>query len=117
MQDHVSQNDSIADTIKELSGILNTSPVSVRAVQLSILYSVLSFFRGNSQIKKDKEVSYLEILDEMIHQIVRYDSVLQVTCQRKLTKLDEKKIEETQEDVFCEFANLLPYLKDLYKNK
>lgn len=116
-QEHLSLNDSINDVISELAEILTSSSVSIRTEQVSIMCSILNFFRGNSLINKSKQLSYLEILNELIHQITRYDSLLQVTYQRKLTRLDEKMINDTEDDVFGEIATLLPCLKDIYKNE
>lgn len=116
-QDHLSHNESAGLVVNELTKLLESSPASIRAAQISVMCSILQFFKGNSLIGKNKQLSYLEILNDLVHQIARYDSFLQVTCQRVLTKLDEKRIDDTQEDVFCELASLLPCLKDLYTKK
>ena len=116
-QDHLSQNESIALTIEELTEILNSSPVSVRAVEVSILCSVTSFFKDNLIFTKSDTLPYLEIIDELIHQLDRFNTALQMTYRRQATKLDIKKLDELQSDVFGKLASSLYELGNLYADK
>lgn len=116
-QDHLSQNESIALTIEELTEILNSSPVSVRAVEVSILCSVISFFKDNLIFTKSDTLPYLEIIDELVHQLDRFNTSLQMTYRRQATKLDIKKLDELQSDVLGQLASSLYELGNLYADK
>lgn len=116
-QDHLSMNESIALTLEELSQILNSSPVGMRSLEVSILNSITSFFGENLIFTKSDAVSYLEIVDDLVHQLSRFDIALQMTYQRKTTKLDIKRLDELETDVFGEIANSLYELGNMYSDK